>query len=472
MANSHKLWRRPGIEAAIGTKLLPPDVPVYFSELDLETRLALPFEFGISMGRIAGKGDLSYDMHPDNILFTGESPLAFDFGAIEHVELTPAAFLPWLADLRANWKQDFGALLAGIVQGIRVETAIESPNLATDLITALGGRRTNEPEWPLRVTFVEALSKVELSREGELTIGDFRAFRAISMDRDEELTMNLLATIMGGATQEDLLAHPIPLEVNHAALSNILKKGGNVWREARRTLWLLTFVLVQLTNKINQKEEWPLDVTLLQAAYLALQWNSQDSRYFEWLLIFSRYSDIWRRLCRPKQRLAHAEVLSVLGYVSSSSLTHLHAFRFSNELVHGGKAKIALWSNAWAALHQIRGCEQAFAAWAGQAHDSFTEATPALRVLANTQGAAIKCIASSISELLQKPTDCPWITFGTENAPTIMSEMDWCRKLLDIVKTSANCGAALAKHFEGLPAAADLSRLGIHDMSFVRRNAE
>ena len=158
-------------------------------------------------------------------------------------------------------------------------------------------------------------------------------------------------------------------------------------------------MLVELTNKISQKEEWPLDVTLLQAAYLALQWNARDSRYFEWLLIFSRYSDVWRRLCRPKQRLARAEVLSVLGYISSSSLTHLHAFRFSNDLVQGGKAKIALWSNAWTALHQIRGCEQAFAVWAGPDHDSFADAIPVLRVLANTQGAAIKafrCLPVSV----------------------------------------------------------------------------
>jgi hypothetical protein len=472
MGDGQQLWRRPGIEAAIGTKLLPPEVPIYFSELDLETRLALPYHFGIGLGRLAGEGRLAYDMHPDNILFTGESPFVMDAGAIEHVELTPSSFLPWLADVRANWKKDFGALLAGIIQGIRLKTAIDFPHLAPDLIAALGGVRTNEPEWPVRVPFVEALSQVELSCEGEFTFGDFKAFREISMDRDEELAVTLLTAIMEGSTEQDLWTKPVQLKVNHSALGNILREGAQLWRKARRTLWLVAFVLVELTNKLSRRDEWPLDTSLIQAAYFAIESGYRNCRYLEWLLIFSRYCDMWRRLCRPKRRLTSGEVFSVLGYVSSSSLTEVHAFRASIELVKRGQAKMALWSNAWAALHQIRGAEQAFAVWAEQDPDLFTKAVPGLRGLANTQGAAITGIGPAIKDLVQKSEDCPWITFSLEDAPTIMSELDWCRELLDIVKTSPNCGSKLAKHFEGLSRAADLSRLEIHDMSFVVRKPE
>jgi hypothetical protein len=467
MTSGEKLWRRAGIEAAIGTKLLPTDVPVFFSELDLSDFSVLPYDFGISLGRVAGDGTLPYDMHPENIGFDGEGVIPFDFGKTEHVEVSATSLLPWLADLRANWKHGFGALLAGILQGLRVKTAVTSPSLVKDLVGSLGGRGVNESEWPIRVCFVEALSTVRLTRDGKVNLGDFRSFAAISMDRSEQSCFDMLATTMGGATRQSILTRAVPLEVDFSKFVQLLKSDQGNFSEFRRSLWLLAFILVYVNERLIQDEEVPIDATMLQAAYFAIQRFCSDSRYVESLLIVCCYSEIWRKFCRSNRRLGRAEVFSILGYVSSSSLAHLGAFRGSMELVRRREAESPLWSAVWTAINRIRGFEAAFAVWAGEEPEAFSRAAPGLMALANAQGALITAVVSTVAEFADKSIRVPWSSFFEQEKPNLESEIHWCKQLLAIVKESAKSGIEMAGHFKALPTAVNLKGLGIHEMSFV-----
>jgi hypothetical protein len=463
MGTGERLWRRPGNEAAIGTKLLSANIPVCFSELDLEGALILPYEFGMAAGRMAARGSLGYDMHPDNFAFNGESLIAMDFGELTHVELTAAAFLPWLADMRATWNQGLEGLLAGFIQGLRVTTATEAPNLAHELVEALGGRRVNEPEWPLSNTLAEALFNVKILQEGTAELCDCRSFQEISMDDDERVALGMLARVAGTRT-EDLLARPVSLKTDFMELSKI-PKAMNVSKENRRQLWLFVFMLAELGNKIC-KDKVNKGVSMLQAAHIALQIGASDCRYFESLFAFCTQRE-GQQLRSPTVRRSEDEVFLLLGYATSYAVTCLRLFRSSVELVKRGDARNALWTSAWIGMHRIRACEGAFAGWARQDQGSFEKATPVLQMLASTQASLISNIASTLEDFLRRSVFLPWVCMAQKEIPNIKSEFEWCRELLAIVKDLPNRAAQLAKHFDRLSAAVDLKYPGMQGMSFI-----
>ncbi|HEY7405365.1 MAG TPA: hypothetical protein VIB39_17700, partial [Candidatus Angelobacter sp.] len=372
--------------------------------------------------------------------------------------LKAGSFLPWLADMRATWKELFMPFVAGFVQGLRAATATKRPELYPNLISALGGRPTADPPWPVTASLAEVLATLTVVPEHHAISLDAKRLEQIS--KDEQATFERLSTLIG-KNARDIGKHPIPIEIDYSRMGEVFRTINNP-----QGLWLLIFTLIEFGRGLCQHEgSFGEGVSVLQSAQLFLQKGIADPRYFESLLLFTIHGEpgeIWK----SKLRRSKSSVFQLLGYSHSRAITCGQTFQASMKVVHSGAAKSGLWSVVWSGMNRIRACEGAFLSWAQHDQDLYAEAAPALLALARTQATMIAVMSKFLVELGEKSILLPWHMILTKKVPNVESEFEWCKALLDIMPNAKDFPEKLCQHFDRLRKAVDVEHLGNDDIAF------
>jgi hypothetical protein len=465
--NVKRPWQRPGNQSAMGTSLLAADIPLLLSESDLDETQIAGYMFGVDLGRAAAGGFIGYDLTPENVGFDGERYVLFDWGESAQIELTPTSLLPWLADMRATWANGFTGLLAGFLQGLRAGTAFAQPELVGAMLPALGGRTSdNVPEWPLRPSLARTVAGIRIVCHQGLAQLDLRGLGDTGMTKEEEGVIRLLGTVLG-VDIETSVGEPVPPGIDLSTLPAVGQALEHMPRP-REQLGLLVLLMTELGNRLCTHNLPSVGVSCLQFAQLLLQRGADDFRYFESLLTFCIHSES-RMLREPTVRRDRSDVFQTLAYCNSQAVTCGRIFSSSFSQTKGRHARNALWSSAWSGIYRIRGCEAAFAAWAQRDRDLYTQAAPGLLALVRTQASLIATLGAALSEYARASRFLPWHHMLSKKEPNVSSEFDWCRETLQLATGSSGIGANLVDAFEKLPGAVDVSRLGIHDTSFLPR---
>jgi hypothetical protein len=459
-----KPWQRSAVESAIGSALLPPDVPWYQSELNVPANLLPGYRIGLDLGRVAGHGTLCYDLHPDNMSFNGERMIIFDPGEIKEVRVAADAFLPWLSDMRAVWGQAFEGLLAGFLMGIRCSTATSHPLLYGELVVAVGGDlRGVTPAWPLRPELARLLEQVNVTIEEEVVLANLHVLTEAPLDDSEKSVINDVARLLETdfSSSTGALTKIVP---NLKRLRELaaFTSDPNTSQEQ----WLLSFILTKVGHRASECGAILEAAQLLQAAQLILQRVVDPSRYLEALIAFCIHAEP-KAFVRPAQRRKREEVFTTLAYINSFGVTCRELFRHSLTSIDSNGINGALWSVAWDALYRIRAAQAAFAEWAGDDKEAYETAAPGLLIITRTQISIISEIFNGVLAANEHSVTIPWLVAMQKAIPNVGSEAQWCADLLELQKESISFVAQLIEHYSKLRASVDLNYLGISALSFI-----
>ncbi|TAV19067.1 hypothetical protein [Rhizobium ruizarguesonis] len=442
---------------------MPPTEQLVTSELDLDGVGAAGYEVGLDLGRAsASSRQLFYDLHPGNIAFQGEGYILIDWGEAKEINLEASAFLPWLADMRATWGPGFKGLLAGFLQGLRAGTAIDHPTLLEQLRGALGGQSTApSTEWPTSPIFASALGACSASLGAEGVYVDLSSLMTSKYDDVEKIAiraLELALTVKPGMPNGGTVLMEFRLDELMSAA-----KAMKELPHSERSLWLLSFALVQIGHKVCHVER-SLALSLLQAAQLVAQMCTDNARYLESLYAVSVHSEP-SILRSPQRRLERGEVFGTLAYCHSRAITAVRLFELSLTMLKNGSATNALWSVLWSAIRRIRGVEDAFARWTNDP-DDYEAAAPGLLALVKAQAASIAALISGLQEALERGAHLPWHGLMEKEIPNITTEFEWCRALVTERRPTPEF---FAKHFAQIHSSVDTRHLGIFEVSFDER---
>lgn len=459
-------WQRPGWEVAQSTKLLDSTVTLVNSEIQLDSKMAAVYGMAIDFGRMAANGILIMDLHPGQFLFSGHRFILSDWGEHIQVELKAPAFLAWLADMRAAWAPSFAGFLAGFIQGLRAATATSHPELARELIKAVGGTLApSEPAWPLREGFAAQLHCIKIRNEVPCAVADLSLLLECASDTDEKAALSLLAKSLG-ADIDCMRTRALSLRFNFPAFSNGVRQLTNAPNHHRQ-LWLLVFLLTDLGNKACDFGYVAAGNALLQAGQLALQCGVGAPQYFESALACCIHRES-QRVRIPAFRSSKNEVFSCLGYSNSRAATCIEMFQASRKCVESGHAKTAMWTAIWNAIERLRESELAFVAWAATDASAYSDAAPALQSIARTHTYILAEFAESLNWAAAKSLQIPCLLGIEMLIPKLEQEFNWCRSIIEIVPGSPDFHAVLQSKFSAAPRFIDSENHGINSISFLR----